>query len=191
MDDGSMWEFAGENGKWVDSVADARPLWSWANRTGSTTITYIATLRKFVMVVNAPAPSPYRPGVSMGGPFDMYFLEADAITGPYRMITYMPSFGPAAYFANIPSKFVANATASSSGSMFAEAYLAYSNWGQLPGAPHHTMPNGSGYKWNMLPIRLVLAPRNHDERRHGDDVRWSGAVLRSRRASQHSTVRYL
>ena len=26
------------------------------------------------------------------------------------MITYMPAFGPAAYFGNIPSKFVANAT---------------------------------------------------------------------------------
>ena len=38
----------------------------------------------------------------MGGPFDTYFLEADAITGPYRMITYMPAFGPAAYFGNIP-----------------------------------------------------------------------------------------
>ena len=44
------------------------------------------------------------------GPFDTYFLEADSITGPYRMITYMPAFGPAAYFGNIPSKFVANAT---------------------------------------------------------------------------------
>jgi hypothetical protein len=38
----------------VDSVQDATPIWSWPNRTGSTTITYIQPLKKFIMVVDAP-----------------------------------------------------------------------------------------------------------------------------------------
>ena len=96
----------------------------------------------------------------MGGPFDTYFLEADAITGPYRMITYMPAFGPAAYFSNIPSKFVANKTTTDGqGNTVLECFLSYSLWGQLPGPPSgRSDPPGSSYKWNLLPIRLVLGP---------------------------------
>ena len=41
-------------------------VWSWPNRTGSTTITYIAPLKKFVMVVDAPGVKPQTPGQSMG-----------------------------------------------------------------------------------------------------------------------------
>ena len=37
---------------------------------------------------------------------DSYILEADAITGPYRMVTYMRDFGQQGYFLNIPSKFI-------------------------------------------------------------------------------------
>ena len=37
------------------------------------------------------------------GPFDTYFLEADAITGPFRMVSYLAQFGPESYFVNIPS----------------------------------------------------------------------------------------
>ena len=50
-------EFAAD-GKWVDSVTDAKPIWSWPNRTGSTCITYIPPLKKFIMVVEAPGPIP-------------------------------------------------------------------------------------------------------------------------------------
>ena len=37
------------------------------------------------------------------GPFDTYFLESDAITGPFRMVSYLAQFGPESYFVNIPS----------------------------------------------------------------------------------------
>ena len=88
MDDSNAWEFAvGSSGKWVDNVAAAVPIWSWPNRTGSTTVTYVQPIKKFVMVVDAPGPKPQTAGQSMGGPFDTYFLEADNITGPYRLIT--------------------------------------------------------------------------------------------------------
>jgi hypothetical protein len=35
-----------------------------------------------------------------------YLLEADEITGPWRLISYMKDFGEQAYFVNIPSKFI-------------------------------------------------------------------------------------
>lgn len=79
------------------------------------------------MVVNAPGPVPQTPGQAMGGPFDTYFLEADKITGPFRLITYWPAFGPAAYFANIVSRFTATAvTKDEDGNDVVEAYLSYS-----------------------------------------------------------------
>ena len=35
-----------------------------------------------------------------------YILEADEITGPWRLVTYMKDFGEQAYFVNFPSKFI-------------------------------------------------------------------------------------
>ena len=52
------------------------------------------------------------------------------------MITYMPAFGPAAYFGNIPSKFVANAnTTDGKGNTVLECCLSYSQpWGPMGAA---------------------------------------------------------
>ncbi len=36
------------------------------------------------------------------------------MTGPFSLVSYMPSFGPQAYFVNIPSKFMGDATYPSS-----------------------------------------------------------------------------
>jgi hypothetical protein len=35
-----------------------------------------------------------------------YILEADKITGPWRMVSYMRDFGEQGYFLNFPSKFI-------------------------------------------------------------------------------------
>ena len=35
-----------------------------------------------------------------------YILEADALTGPWRLVTYLKDFGEQAYFLNFPSKFI-------------------------------------------------------------------------------------
>ena len=35
-----------------------------------------------------------------------YILEADQLTGPWRLVTYMKDFGEQAYFLNFPSKFI-------------------------------------------------------------------------------------
>jgi hypothetical protein len=40
-----------------------------------------------------------------------YILEADAITGPWRMVSYMKDFGEQGYFLNFPSKFISPACA--------------------------------------------------------------------------------
>jgi hypothetical protein len=103
------------------------------------------------MVVNAPRPKPQTPGQSMGGPFDTYFLEADQITGPYRLITYMPAFGPAAYFSNAPSKFVANVSTDDHGQKVLECFLSYSQWGQLPGNCLAYLPVG----WLQMLLRFA------------------------------------
>jgi len=109
MSDGKYWEyFGGYSGSnhslptWVPDVADAAPLFTWENKTGVVTLTYVSSLRRFVMVVGTPT-NPSGVG-SMEGTFDTYFLESTAITGPFRMVTYLKEFGPQAYFANIPSK---------------------------------------------------------------------------------------
>ena len=38
--------------------------------------------------------------------FNTYVLESESVTGPWKMVEYMKSFGEQAYFVNIPSKFV-------------------------------------------------------------------------------------
>ena len=35
-----------------------------------------------------------------------YILEADSITGPWRVVVYMKDFGEQGYFLNFPSKFI-------------------------------------------------------------------------------------
>jgi hypothetical protein len=35
-----------------------------------------------------------------------YILEADAITGPWKLVTYLKDFGEQVYFVNFPSKFI-------------------------------------------------------------------------------------
>ena len=37
-----------------------------------------------------------------------YILEADQITGPWKLVVYMKDFGEQAYFVNIPSKFISS-----------------------------------------------------------------------------------
>ena len=39
---------------------------------------------------------------------DSYILEADELTGPWRMVSYLEDFGEQAYFLNFPSKFISD-----------------------------------------------------------------------------------
>ena len=70
----------------------------WNNHAGNVSITYDAPLRKYLMAVTD--------GGNTISAFDTYLLEADRISGPYRLVVYMKHFGEQAYFVNFPSKFI-------------------------------------------------------------------------------------
>ena len=100
MSDGAHWEFfagyknPGNTAVWKDDVADAAPLFTWENRTGVVTMTYMPAVKKFIMCVSTCTWA--NGSKSTVGPFDTYFLESDSITGPFTMVSYLAQFGPEA-----------------------------------------------------------------------------------------------
>ena len=154
IDDRAQWEFyAGGHGAaatWVPGdVSKAKPLVDWTNHTGSTTVTYFAGIKKYVMAINTVSTYP----VFDGGNFDTWFLESDDITGPWSYVTYLRQFGPQVEFANFPSKFSAKA-ANTIDKTF-DAFLMYSaNYD-----PHSHTPNppNSGYHMNLQQARFGLS----------------------------------
>jgi hypothetical protein len=65
---------------------------------GCVTATYNAPLKKYLMCVTDGWPTCFK--------MNSYILEADVITGPWRLVTYMKDFGEQGYFLNLPSKFI-------------------------------------------------------------------------------------
>jgi hypothetical protein len=87
--------------QWVGDVRKSEPILEWKNHLGSESITYIPALRKYLMTV-----ARLRENES-NLPYNLLtFWEADAITGPYRLVHYLRDWGPQAYFPNIPAKFL-------------------------------------------------------------------------------------
>ena len=104
VNDASQYEFFGGHDAqgqpvWTRDFGQIRPLVEWVNRVGTVTVTYNAPLGKYLMCVVDGWPTV--------DPFSTWLLEADAITGPWRLITYLKEFGNQAYFVNIPAKFIA------------------------------------------------------------------------------------
>jgi hypothetical protein len=85
---------------WTRSFAEIEPIVSWPRHCGSVTMTFNAPLKRYLMWVTDCWPT-----VSV---MDTYILEAAAIEGPWRLVTYMKEFGPQAYFVNQPSKFTSH-----------------------------------------------------------------------------------
>lgn len=103
MNDVSAYEFfAGYDSEgetiWTNDFSSIKPLLEWNNNMGCVTVTYNPGLKKYIMCVTD--------GGNTCSRMNTYILEADHMTGPWRMITYMKSFGEQAYFVNIPSKFI-------------------------------------------------------------------------------------
>ena len=65
---------------------------------GCVTATYVPGLKKYLMCVTDGWPTVAK--------MTSYVLEANAITGPWRMVAYMKDFGEQGYFLNFPSKFI-------------------------------------------------------------------------------------
>lgn len=83
---------------WSDDFNEIKPLIEWNNNMGCVTATYVPQLKKYLMCITDGWPTVAK--------MDSYILEADEITGPWRMVAYMEDFGEQAYFLNFPSKFI-------------------------------------------------------------------------------------
>lgn len=146
INDASKWEFyAGKDadGKavWTNDFKQIKPLIEWNDNMGCVTVTYNAPLKKYLMCVTD--------GGNTCAKMDTYILEADELTGEWKMVTYMKSFGEQAYFVNIPSKFI-----SRDGKTF---WLLYSgnfatDWN---GEQIKANPPGSHYGMVMQQVQLL------------------------------------
>ncbi len=85
---------------WTDDFDKIEPLLEWNNHMGCVTATWVPGLKKYLMCVTDGWPTVAK--------MNSYILEADVITGPWRMVAYMKDFGEQAYFLNFPSKFISD-----------------------------------------------------------------------------------
>lgn len=83
---------------WSNSFNDIKPLLDWNNNMGCVTATYNPGLKKYLMCVTDGWPTVAH--------MNSYILEANRITGPWRLVVYMKHFGEQAYFLNFSSKFI-------------------------------------------------------------------------------------
>lgn len=105
INDAKQYEFFGghdSDGKpiWTRQWKEIKPLLDWNNHCGCVTITYNAPLKKYLMCVTDGWPTCAK--------MSSFILEADQITGPWRLVTYMKDFGEQGYFLNFPSKFISS-----------------------------------------------------------------------------------
>ncbi|MDB5563051.1 MAG: hypothetical protein JWN11_2469 [Hyphomicrobiales bacterium] len=103
MNDPGAYEFFGGHdaaGKpiWTNDFSAIKPLLDWQGRIGHATITYNAPLKKYLYCITD--------GGNTISSYNSYILESDAITGPWKLVSFMERFGQQAYFLNIPSKFI-------------------------------------------------------------------------------------
>jgi hypothetical protein len=127
--------------RWVKDFRQIKPLLEWNNHMGCVTATYVAPLQKFIMCVTD--------GGNTCARMDTYLLEADTLTGPWRLVTYLKNFGEQSYFVNVPSKFISADGRS--------AWLCYSgnfapNWN---GEKIKVNPPGTRYGLVLQKIRLL------------------------------------
>lgn len=145
INSGSKYEFfAGRNssGKalWTKNFQKIQPVAEWNNNMGCVTITYNHPLRKYLMCVTD--------GGNTISKYNTYILESEDVTGPWKMVAYLKNFGEAAYFVNIPSKFI-----SSDGCTI---WLCYSaNWMDQKNQRYRAFPEGSMYAMCLQEIKLI------------------------------------
>lgn len=138
--------FAGRDGNgkpvWTSDFAKIKPLIEWNNHMGCATATYVPGLKKFLMCVTDGWPTVAK--------MTSYILEADELTGPWKIVTYMKDFGEQAYFLNFPSKFV-----SGDGKAMWLAYSANfsSGWN---GVKLDFKPPGGTYGLSLHEVRLLV-----------------------------------
>ncbi len=127
---------------WTSDFAKIKPLLDWNNNMGVATVTYDAPLKKYLMCVTDGWPTCAK--------MRTYILEADALTGPWRLVTYMKDFGEQAYFVNFPSKFI-----SGDGRTLWLCYSANFASGWNKAAALKVNPPGSNYGLSLHEVRLL------------------------------------
>lgn len=147
---------------WSDDFSAIKPLLEWNNHMGCVTITYNKPLNKYLMCIIDGWP-----GVAN---MSTYIMEADKITGPYRIITYMKNFGEQGYFATIPSRFI-----SEDGRTFWLSYSANFYDGYFKNRVKAN-PIGSRYAWNLQQVKLLnnvqeAALKNEYEKGQPDPIK--------------------
>lgn len=103
MNDATKYEFFAGYDKdggetWTSDFIKIKPLLEWKGNMGCITITYDASLKKYLMCITD--------GGNTCSKMNTYTLESDSLTGGWKLVTYMKDFGQQAYFVNIPSKFI-------------------------------------------------------------------------------------
>ena len=140
-----------------EGIDRAQALFTFPNKTGTATASYIPILGKYLMVISTAT---YPGARSMVKEFDTYILESSFIEGPWSLVQYLNTFGPQAYFPTIPTKFIGHShdvKVLSDGSSLWPFYLGYSANFECcdldPNPPH------SGYGFCLLSSKLVVAPK--------------------------------
>ncbi len=149
VNDAAQYEFySGKNGAgqavWGNSLAAAQPIIDWNNHCGSTTMTWNPGLGKYLlfsimahyrMEADGPHPEDH----------DTWIAESSSMTGPWKLVTYLKSFGTQAYYPNLPSKFLS-----------ADGRTAWM-WYGANYAPfdRHSDPPGSAYRMVQQQIRFL------------------------------------
>ena len=151
INDVSQYEFfAGHNAAdqpvWSSDMAAMKPIARWPDQMGCATMTYNAPLNRYLMCVTD--------GTNTTGYFNSYVLEANRITGPWRLVKYLHHFGEQAYFLNIPSKYISDDGRT--------IWLYYSanfaaGWNDMP---IRSNPPGSQYRMCLQEIRLLDRDKN-------------------------------
>lgn len=94
--------FAGfdKNGRpqWTRDFERIMPMLQWKDHMGCVTMTYDAPLGKYLLCVTD--------GTSTRGYKHTYILASEDVAGPWKLVRYFSRFGEAAYFVNIPAKFI-------------------------------------------------------------------------------------
>jgi hypothetical protein len=165
MNDASKYEFFGghdESGKaiWTSNFDEIKPVFSWNNNCGIVTVTYNAPLKKYFMCIT----DGHRETTSRER-YTSYIMEASQLTGPWKMVAYMPDFGPQAYFLNIPSKFI-----SDDGETMWLCYSAnyMDSKRNEPEKLKKTTPPGSGYALSLHEFTIIENDASKDRNKGAD-----------------------
>ncbi|HEY9174911.1 MAG TPA: hypothetical protein VI136_21690 [Verrucomicrobiae bacterium] len=126
---------------WTPSLPQARPIAAWRDHMGCVTMTWNAPLKRFFLCVTD--------GGNTVSRYHTYLLESDRLTGPWKLVAFLPNFGEQAYFVNIPSKFI-----SADGRTLWLCYSANfsSGWG---GITFRSRPPGSRYAMCLQEVKLL------------------------------------